>query len=117
MLSNMVNYDTDLLDRLRELMAGQPGLSERAMFGGVALMLDGHMCVGVMKGGGLMVRLSPDDAEAALAEPYAREMDFTGRPMRGWVILEGEGLASDADLQAWTDRAVRHVRTLPPKSG
>jgi len=112
----MAGYDADLLDRLREALHGQPGLSERAMFGGVALMLDGNMCVGVMKGGGLMVRLSPEDGDAALTEPHVREMDFTGRPMRGWVIIEGEGVASDAALQAWTDRVVRHVRGLPPKS-
>jgi hypothetical protein len=112
----MASYDADLLDRLREALQGQPGLSERAMFGGVALMLDGNMCVGVMKGGGLMVRLSPEDGDAALKEPHVRAMDFTGRPMRGWVIVEAEGVASDSALRAWTDRAVRPLRTLPPKS-
>ncbi len=113
----MVDYDTDLLDRLRFLLAGEPGLSERAMFGGVALMLDDKMCVGVMKGGGMMVRLSPEEGESALQEPHAREMDFTGRPMRGWVIVDSEGLLSEQDLASWVDPAVRYVRTLPPKGG
>ena len=63
----MATYDVDLLERLRERLAGEQGLSERAMFGGVALMLDGNMCVGVMKGGGLMVRLSRDEGEAVLS--------------------------------------------------
>ncbi|ANH38513.1 hypothetical protein I601_2085 [Nocardioides dokdonensis FR1436] len=113
----MVDYDTDLLDRLRLLLGGEPGLSERAMFGGVALMLDGKMCVGVMKGGGMMVRLSAEEGESAVQEPYARKMDFTGRPMRGWIIVDSEGLSSEQDLGSWVDRAVRHVRTLPPKTG
>jgi hypothetical protein len=112
----MVGYDIELLDRLREALQDEPGLSERAMFGGVALMLDGNMCVGVMKGGGLMVRLSKEEGDAALAEPHVHEMDFTGRPMRGWVIVDAEGVASHADLRRWTGRAVRHVRGLPPKT-
>lgn len=111
----MVGYDTELLERMRFAMADLPGVTERAMFGGVALMLDGHMVVGAMKGGGMMVRLSTEEAESAVTEPHAREMDMTGRRMRGWVIVEDDGLASDADLQAWVDRAVAFVRTLPAK--
>ncbi len=113
----MASYDEDLLERLREALARESGLSERAMFGGVALMLDGNMCVGVMKGGGLMVRLSQEEGEAALTEPHAREMDFTGRTMKGWVIVDAPGYSTDADLRRWVARAVGHVRTLPPKGG
>lgn len=111
----MAGYDTELLERMRFAMADLPGVTERAMFGGVALMLDGNMCVGAMKGGGMMVRLPVEEAESAVQEPHAHEMDMTGRRMRGWVIVEGEGLADDEDLQAWVDRAVAYVRTLPPK--
>ncbi len=111
----MPSYDEDLLDRLREALAQEPGLSERAMFGGVALMLDGNMCVGVMKDGGLMVRFSQEAGDAALSERHAREMDFTGRSMKGWVIIDEPGYRKSADLERWVARAVGYVRTLPPK--
>lgn len=112
----MPTYDVDLLERLREHLAGEPGLSERAMFGGVALMLDGNMCVGVMKDGGLMVRLSQDEGESVLSEPHTREMDFTGRSMKGWVIVDAGGYATEASLGRWVRRGVRFCRTLPPKA-
>lgn len=108
-------YDVELLERLREQLSAEAGLSERAMFGGVALMLDGNMCVGVKKGTGLMVRLSEDEGEAVLAEPHFCEMDLTGRTMRGWVVAEPAGYADDADLGRWVQRGVAFARTLPPK--
>lgn len=110
-------YDEELLDRLRERLAPEPGLSERAMFGGLALMLDGHMCVGAMRSGDLMVRLPADETEAALDRPHVREMDMTGRTMTGWVVVEPAGFAAEDDLDGWVAQAVRHVRTLPPKRG
>lgn len=112
----MPSYDVELLERLREHVAAEPGLSERAMFGGVALMLDGNMCVGVMKGGGLMVRLSQEEGESVLSEPHTREMDFTGRSMKGWVIVDPDGYATEASLGRWVQRGVRFCRTLPPKA-
>ncbi len=112
----MVSYDVELLDRLRDQLGGEPGVTERAMFGGVAMMVNGHMCVGVMKGGGLMVRLAAEEGAAALEEPHTRVMDFTGRPMKGWIIVDRAGYADDAALEAWVDRGLRHVRTLPPKN-
>lgn len=114
-LAGMTSYDEQLLERLRERLGPEPGLSERKMFGGVALMLDGNMCVGVMKGSGLMVRLSQEQGDAVLAEPHVREMDLTGRTMKGWVVVDPPGYADDADLGRWVTRAVAHVRTLPPK--
>lgn len=111
----MASYDEGLLERLRERLEPEPGLSERKMFGGVALMLDGNMCVGVMKGGGLMVRLPQEEGDAVLAEPHVREMDLTGRRMKGWVIVDKPGYADDADLERWVRRAVAYVRTLPPR--
>jgi hypothetical protein len=81
------------------------------------MMVDGHMCVGVMKGGGLMVRLSAEQGAAALEEPHTRVMDVTGRTMKGWIIVDADGYASDANLATWVDRALRHVRRLPPKNG
>jgi hypothetical protein len=111
----MPSYDEELVNRLREQLAGESGVSERAMFGGVAFMVDGNMCVGAMKGGDLMVRLSGEAGEAALREPHTRPMDMTGRPMAGWIIVEPAGFATDPDLAGWVRRGVEHVRTLPPK--
>jgi TfoX N-terminal domain len=77
------------------------------------LIVGGHMCCGV-HGDYLIVRLHPDDEEAALARPHARPMDFTGRPMRGFVTVATDGLKGPA-LQRWVDRAVAHAATQPPK--
>jgi TfoX/Sxy family transcriptional regulator of competence genes len=107
-------YDEDLADRLRRALSEHPDLTERKMFGGIAFMLGGHMCCGVATED-VMLRVGPDAYEAALAEPHAREMDFTGKPMKGYVYVAPEGLASERDLKAWVEKAVRFVRTLPPK--
>ncbi len=88
----MPGYDEELVERLREQLASERGVSERAMFGGVAFMLDGNMCVGAMKGGDLMVRLAAPDEDAALREAHTRRMDMTGRPMAGWLIVEPVGV-------------------------
>lgn len=107
-------YDEHLADRVRTVLAGERGVSERKMFGGLAFMLAGHMCCGVL-GDQLMVRLERDEAERALDEPHARPMDFTGRPMRGFLYVSAEGLADDSSLRRWVRRAVEHARSLPPR--
>ena len=84
------------------------------MFGGIAFLLDGHMCCGVL-GSDLMLRLGEREAATALAEPHARAMDFTGRPMRSMVYVGARGIESEEDLNRWVLRAVAHVKTLPPK--
>ena len=106
-------YDESLADRVRDVMQGEPGSSERKMFGGLAFMLDGHMCCGIV-GNELMLRLGADGAENALEHPHVRPMDFTGRPMTGMVYVAPEGLDGGA-LDHWLDQAAAFVRTLPPK--
>lgn len=108
-------YDERLADRVREIMLGEPGLSERKMFGGLAFMLDGHMCCGIV-GNELMLRLGADGAKKALEAAHVRPMDFTGRPMAGMVYVARRGLSGDA-LNHWLDQAAAFVRTLPPKRG
>ena len=107
-------FDPGLAERLREQFAGRQALSEKRMFGGLAFMLRGHMCVGIV-GDTLMARVGPADYEAALQEPAARAMDFTGRPMKGYVYVAPEGIAEDAELAAWVARCLRFNHTLEPK--
>jgi hypothetical protein len=108
-----VAYDEHLADRVRDVLAPEPGLTERKMFGGLAFMLDGHMCCGIV-GDELMLRLGIDGAEDALDHDHVGPMDFTGRPMAGMVFVSVEGLQGAA-LAGWVERASAFVRTLPPK--
>ena len=107
-------YDEQLANRIRGLLRPFPGVGERQMFGGLAFLLQGNMCCGVV-GEELMVRVGKESYEAALHEPHAREMDFTGRPLRGFVYVAAEGLVSDGDLRAWVERGARHAESLPSK--
>lgn len=84
------------------------------MFGGLCFLHEGNMCFGVV-GSDLMVRVGPAEYEAALQRPHAREMDFTGRPMRGMVFVAEEGIDEDEDLAAWLDRGLAFTATLAPK--
>ena len=106
-------YDEQLAARIRGLLGDDPGIDERKMFGGLAFLLDGNMFVGITQD--LMVRVGPDAWTDALAQPHAREMDFTGRSMKGYVYVGAEGIAEDEDLAAWVDRALAFVGGLPPK--
>lgn len=107
-------YDEGLAQRIREALGDQPALSEKRMFGGLAFLLRGYMCVGVVKDQ-LMVRVGPDAHDTLVREPHARKMDFTGRPMKGFVYVAPEGFESDADLRRWTERAISYVSALPAK--
>lgn len=106
-----VACDEGLAERVREAVGP---CVERAMFGGLAFLVDGHMACGVL-GDELVVRVGLDAYEAALARPHARPMDFTGKPLRGYVYVEAGGLESDEALAAWVARGVAFVATLPPK--
>ena len=107
-------YDETLAQRIRELLADKHSVVEKRMFGGIAFMLRGNMCCGIVRDD-LMVRVGPERLEEALAQPHARPMDFTGRLMKGMVYVGPEGLRSDADLNAWLRRGVEFATTLPPK--
>jgi TfoX/Sxy family transcriptional regulator of competence genes len=84
------------------------------MFGGLAMLLHGNMAVGV-HGDALIVRTDPGRREQLLAEPGARVFDMTGRPMKGWLLVDPDGCAEDDDLRRWVDRGVEYARSLPPK--
>jgi TfoX/Sxy family transcriptional regulator of competence genes len=108
-------YDEAMAERIREHFGLAPDVDERRMFGGLCFMVRGHMACGIANDS-LMVRVGPDAYEAALAEPHARVMDFTGRPLRGMVYVSAEGVSTAGDLGSWIDRGAAFARGLPPKS-
>ncbi len=107
-------FDEGLAERIRDLTSDQPDMTERKMFGGLCFMRSGNMCFGIV-GSELMVRVGHDAYAAALVLPNAREMDFTGRSMRGMVYVSEVGLSEDDDLAGWLERGLDHARSLPPK--
>ncbi|MEW5957372.1 MAG: TfoX/Sxy family protein [Chloroflexota bacterium] len=107
-------YDEGLAHRVREFLVEQPGFVEKKMFGGVGFMLHGNMACGVNKEN-LIVRIGPDQYEAALARPNTSVFDITGRPMTGWITVEPDGLESDEDLQDWVRQGIDFALSLPPK--
>jgi TfoX/Sxy family transcriptional regulator of competence genes len=106
-------FDEGLAQRIRERLAGTDGVTEKRMFGGLAFLVDGNMCVGVI-GEELIARVGPDTPTSA-GLVGGRPFDFTGRPMKGWTSVETDALAADATLDAWVEAALAFVRTLPPK--
>ena len=108
--------DEGLVERIRTATGADPLISERKMFGGLCFMSDGNMCFGVL-GDEIMVRVGPDAYVEALGRPHAREMDFTGRSMRGMVYVDPDGISEDADLEAWLQRGLAFARSLPPRPG
>lgn len=107
-------FDEGLAHRLREALGDQAGLVEKKMFGGLAFMLSGNMCCGVV-GEILMVRVGPGAHDEALKRPHARPMDFTGRPLKGLIYVDPPGFESDGDLAGWVRQGVAFARSLPAK--
>ncbi|MCK6531064.1 TfoX/Sxy family protein [Myxococcota bacterium] len=108
-------YDEGLAHRIRSALEGKRNVSEKKMFGGIAFLREGLMFVGVSDSS-LMARVGKENHADSLAREHVREMDFTGRPMQGYVYVDAEGLETDAQLQFWLDRCERFVATLPPKT-
>jgi TfoX/Sxy family transcriptional regulator of competence genes len=107
-------FDEGLAERIRDVVSDELGLTERKMFGGLCFLTDGNMCFGIV-GTEIMVRVGPDAYDAALREPYARKMDFTGKSMRGMVYVSEEGISEDPELAAWLHRGLDFARSLRPK--
>ena len=107
-------YDEALAARIRQALAPRPDIDERKMFGGLAFLLRGNMCCGVVADT-LMLRLGNEGAAEALKEPHTRPMDFTGKPLKSMVYVGSEGIASPEDLQRWVNRGADFAETLPPK--
>jgi TfoX/Sxy family transcriptional regulator of competence genes len=107
-------YDEGLAERIRILMPDMDGLVEKKMFGGLSFMVRGNMCVGIVKDE-LMARVGPDQYEESLALPGAKEMDFTGKAMKGMVYIEPAAIDEDEALLAWIERCLNFVQSLPSK--
>lgn len=107
-------YDEALAERIRGVLKGREGVTERKMFGGIAFMVNGNMCCGVTTGE-MMLRLGNEGAAAALDEKHTRAMDFTGRPMKSMIYVEPAGYGTDDDLRGWVDRALVFANSLPAK--
>ncbi len=107
-------FDDKLADRIRKQLAGQAGVIEKRMFGGVGFMLNGNLCRGVHKQA-MIVRVAPEDTEAALRKPHTRMFDLSGRPMMGWVLVEPEGVQTAAAPKNWVEQSVAYAGSLPSK--
>jgi len=106
-------YDETLAEQIRELLAGDPAITEKRMFGGLAFMHRGHMAVCAASEGGMLVRIDPDGDDHT-ADEHVNPMVMRGRPLTGWVLVAREGL-TDGRVAGWVERGVAYARTLPPK--
>jgi len=108
-----VAYDLKLAERIRSQLDGIPFV-ERKMFGGVGFLLSGNMACGVNKND-LIVRVNPEKHSALLKKPHAKPFDMTGRPMKGWLVVEADGCKTDKQLSTWVKEGVEFALTLPAK--
>ena len=108
-------YDEDLAERIRSLVHGEPGLSEKKMFGGVAFLVNGNMAVSASGQGGLMLRVDPAETESLLDEPLIRRVVMRGREMDGWLRIDATAVAGDQAFDGWVRRGVDYARSLPAK--
>jgi hypothetical protein len=107
-------YDEPLVARIDKIVSRWPNSASKKMFGGICHLLNGNMVGGVYHTY-LILRLGEEGAWEALKQPFTRPFDITGKPMKGWVMIEGKGVAIDKDLEAWLKKARKFVETLPSK--
>jgi TfoX/Sxy family transcriptional regulator of competence genes len=104
-------YDEQLAARVRKILSRRKGLTEKKMFGGLSFLLDGKMCCGVLRDD-LVIRIQPEDYEAVLKESYVRPMDFTGRPLKGFIYVGSEGCQTEQELSRWVEHGVDFVSSI-----
>ena len=109
-------YDEDLANRIRELIASEPDVTEKKMFGGLAFLVGGNMSVAASGQGGLMLRCDPEETDELLAKPHARRFEMRGREMQGWLRVDDQGVRTKRQLEAWVRRGVAYARSLPAKA-
>jgi hypothetical protein len=109
-------YDHDLADRIRELVAGEQGVAEQRMFGGLAFLVNGNMSVAASGQGDLLVRVNPEATDALVDDEHVRPMVMRGREMRGWLRVDTAAVAASSQLEPWVTRGVSYARSLPAKT-
>jgi hypothetical protein len=108
-------YDEDLAQRLRDIVQGEPGLTEKRMFGGLAFLINGNMAVSASSRGGLLVRVDPGETASLVRGPHVRRFEMRGREMDGWLHVDVEAVVSDEALRRWASLGSGYARSLPPK--
>ncbi len=108
-------YDEQLAERIRELVAPEPALTEKTMFGGLAFLVNGNMAVAASGQGGLLVRVDTAESDTLMSETPARPMEMRGREMPGWLRLDSDDLRSEEELSTWVERGLAFARSLPAK--
>ena len=108
-------YDVELANRVREVVQDEPGLTEKAMFGGLAFLVGGNMAVAASGQGGLLLRVDPTRTHALVSEPHVGRFVMRGREMDGWLRVDPAAVDSDDDLRSWVSHGVSYARSLPPK--
>jgi TfoX/Sxy family transcriptional regulator of competence genes len=108
-------YDEKLASRIRELIAGERGVAEKKMFGGLAFLVNGNMSVAASGQGGLLVRVDPDESGALVQKAGVEMMEMRGRQMAGWLRVDGDAVRTKKQLTVWVERGVAFARSLPPK--
>ena len=108
-------YDDELANRIREVVQGESGLTERRMFGGLAFLVNGNMAVSASNQGGLLLRVDPSSTESLVSEPNVRRFEMRGREMNGWLRVDADALTSDTDLRRWVSHGVSYARSFPAK--
>lgn len=108
--------DEDLADRIRELVAGEPDLTEQRMFGGLAFLIRGNLAVTASGQGGVLVRVDPADSERLAATTGAQPMEMRGRPLRGWLRVDAEQVRTTRQLAEWVKLGTAYARSLPAKT-
>lgn len=108
-------FDPDLADRIRELVSTERGVEEKRMFGGLAFLINGNMAIAANRGGGLLVRVPPDETEQLLSREHVELMVMGGREMRGWLRVDAAGVRTKRQLQGWVSRGVGFASSLPSK--
>lgn len=108
-------YDEDLANRIRELVQGEAGLTEKRMFGGLAFLINGNMAASASGQGGMLLRVDPADTPALVERPGASRFEMRGREMDGWLRIDATGLATTRQLKSWVARGIKYARSLPAK--
>ena len=108
-------YDEALAERIRELVAGEPKVTEKKMFGGLAFLVGGNMAIAASGQGGALVRVDPADSATLVAKTHARLAEMRGRPMAGWLRVDAEDLRTKRQLSAWIERGTSYARSLGAK--